>query len=85
MESTYSKNQWGHKYGYAVKSWRDNRDDLTAFLDFPLEIRNIIYTTNIIENLNGKIRKYTKNKFPAQPMKQSSNPYSWQYRTVLVG
>ena len=26
------------------------------------EIRKIIYTTNLIENLNGKIRKYTKNK-----------------------
>jgi len=33
-----------------------------AFLDFPIEIRKIIYTTNLIENLNGKIRKYTKNK-----------------------
>jgi len=27
-----------------------------------LEIRTLIYTTNIIENLNGKIRKYTKTK-----------------------
>ena len=27
-----------------------------------MEIRKIIYTTNLIENLNGKIRKYTKNK-----------------------
>ena len=53
---------WGHKYGYAIKSWRANWEQLTAFLDFPLEIRKIIYTTNIIENLNGKIRKYTKNK-----------------------
>ncbi|WP_026166367.1 transposase, partial [Bacteroides propionicifaciens] len=25
-------------------------------------IRKVIYTTNLIENLNGKIRKYTKNK-----------------------
>jgi len=33
-----------------------------VFFDFPLEIRKIIYTTNLIENLNGKIRKYTKNK-----------------------
>ena len=32
------------------------------FFDFPVEIRKIIYTTNLIENLNGKIRKYTKNK-----------------------
>jgi len=45
------------------KSWRDNWEELTVFFDFPLEIRRIIYTTNLIENLNGKIRKYTKNKF----------------------
>ena len=51
-----------HKYSYAVKSRRDNREELTVFFEFPLEIRKIIYTTNLIENLNGKIRKYTKNK-----------------------
>lgn len=53
---------WGDKYLYAIKSWRANWTELTAFLEFPAEIRKIIYTTNIIENLNGKIRKYTKNK-----------------------
>ncbi|MFA8299289.1 MAG: IS256 family transposase [Hyphomicrobiales bacterium] len=54
--------KWGDKYGYAIKSWEQNWDNLMAFLEFPLEIRKIIYTTNLIENLNGKIRKYTKNK-----------------------
>jgi putative transposase len=54
--------KWNSKYSYAVKSWRENWDELTVFFDFPLEIRQIIYTTNLIENLNGKIRKYTKNK-----------------------
>lgn len=54
--------KWNSKYSYAIKSWRNNWQELTAFLDFPVEIRTIIYTTNIIENLNGKIRKYTKNK-----------------------
>ncbi len=54
--------QWEAKYSYAIKSWRDNWEDLTVFYEFPLEIRKIIYTTNLIENLNGKIRKYTKNK-----------------------
>lgn len=53
---------WGAKYPYAVKSWRANWEELTVFFDFPLEIRRIIYTTNLIENLNGKIRKYTKAK-----------------------
>ncbi len=54
--------KWSTKYAYAIKSWRENWEDLTVFFDFPMEIRQIIYTTNLIENLNGKIRKYTKNK-----------------------
>ncbi|HLS11128.1 MAG TPA: transposase [Flavobacteriaceae bacterium] len=52
----------GDKYKYAVQSWQNNWEDLTVFFEFPVEIRTIIYTTNLIENLNGKIRKYTKNK-----------------------
>lgn len=54
--------QWQNKYSYAVKSWQNNWEELTVFFDFPIEIRKIIYTTNLIENVNGKIRKYTKNK-----------------------
>lgn len=54
--------KWGSKYRYAVRSWRINWDDLTTFFDYPIEIRRIIYTTNLIENLNSKIRKYTKAK-----------------------
>jgi putative transposase len=54
--------KWGHKYAHAIKSWRANWNELTAFLAFPVEMRKIIYTTNLIENLNGKIRKYTRNK-----------------------
>lgn len=56
------KMKWNAKYTYAVDAWYRNWDELTVFLDFPVEIRKIIYTTNLIENLNGKIRKYTKNK-----------------------
>lgn len=53
---------WGKKYPYAVKSWITNWEGLTAFIAYPLEIRKIIYTTNIIENLNRNIRRYTKTK-----------------------
>ena len=67
MELDNLEKKWGGKYPYAILSWRRNWDDLTVFFQFPLEIRNIIYTTNLIENLNGKIRKYTKSKlsFPS--------------------
>lgn len=65
---------WGNKYKYSVDSWRNNWEDLTVFFEFPAEIRKIIYTTNLIENLNGKIRKYTKNKmsFPDDKAVQKS-------------
>lgn len=54
--------KWTGKYAYAVNCWRDNWNELTVFFDLPIETRHIIYTTNLIENLNRKIRKYTKNK-----------------------
>lgn len=62
LELDNFEKKWGSKYPYAIRSWRVNWDELTAFFDFPVEIRKIIHTTNLIENLNGKIRKYTKNK-----------------------
>jgi putative transposase len=54
--------KWENKYPNVVKSWLHNWDELTAFFDFPKELRTIIYTTNIIENLNRNIRKVTSNK-----------------------
>lgn len=59
--------KWADKYPYSVKSWIQNQDQLTSFLCFPIEIRQIMYTTNIIENLNRNIRRITSNKtmFPS--------------------
>jgi putative transposase len=57
---------WVKKYPHAIKSWKNNWTELSHFFDFLLEIRSMIYTTNIIENLNGKIRKYTNAKMSFQ-------------------
>lgn len=54
--------KWGSKYGYAIKSWKDNIEELTTFFNYPFELRRLIYTTNVIENLNRNIRKITKTK-----------------------
>ena len=54
--------KWEAKYGYAILSWRNNWENLTQYFDFPIEIRKIIYTTNVIESLNNGIRKYTRSK-----------------------
>ena len=56
------KTTWGEKYKYAIDSWENNWENLMPFLEYPPELRKIIYTTNTIENLNRGIRKYTKTK-----------------------
>ena len=69
VELNNLEKKWEGKYSYTILSWKNNWDDLTVFFQFPLEIRKIIYTTNLIENLNGKIRKYTKSKRCKHPIK----------------
>jgi transposase-like protein len=54
--------QWGRKYASAVRSWENNWEELSTFLDFPAEIRRMIYTTNNIEGYNRQLRKVIKNK-----------------------
>jgi len=61
------KEKWGSYYPYAFKSWEDNWGVLSTFLKFPEDLRKIMYTTNVIENLNRQYRKVTKSKavFPS--------------------
>ena len=54
--------KWGNTYPYICTSWKNNWDNLIPFLNYPMEIRKLIYTTNMIENLNRNVRKFTKNK-----------------------
>src|SRR3954454_609713 len=56
------ESEWNKKYPYIAKSWRANWNNLATFFEFPGCIRKIIYTTNLIENINRIIRKYTKTK-----------------------
>jgi transposase-like protein len=51
--------QWQGKYPHVLKSWRQNWDSLTAFFRYPVEIRKVMYTTNVIESVNSKFRKAT--------------------------
>lgn len=53
---------WGATYGYVVKQWKQNWDELVSFMDFPKEMRRMIYTTNPVEALHRIIRKIVKGK-----------------------
>ena len=53
---------WADKYQYIIKQWKDNWDELLAFLDFPSGMRKMIYTTNPVEALHRIMRKLIKSK-----------------------
>ena len=53
---------WGKKYPATVRVWRDAWQRFIPFLEFPPEVRRIIYTTNSIESLNYQLRKIIKNR-----------------------
>jgi putative transposase len=59
---------WGDKYSAIVRSWRANWEKITPFMQFPIEIRKVIYTTNIVESLNNTLRKAVRNRghFPTE-------------------
>lgn len=48
---------WEAKYPAMIKSWRDTWEDFIPFLEFPTELRKIVYSTNAIESLNARFRK----------------------------
>lgn len=62
--------KWGKTYPTCIKSWKDNWHVISPFFAYSENIRKIMYTTNIIENLNRQYRKVTKGK-PIFPTDQS--------------
>lgn len=59
---------WGERYPAIVKLWRAHWAEFTPFLAFPPEVRRVIYTTNLIESVNSRLRKVTRNRgqFPSE-------------------
>jgi hypothetical protein len=45
-----------------VKVWRAHWAEFTPFLAFPPEVRRVTYTTNLIESMNARLRKVTRNR-----------------------
>ncbi len=59
---------WGERYPAIVKLWRAHWAEFIPFLAFPTEVRRVIYTTNLIESMNARLRKVTRNRgqFPSE-------------------
>lgn len=53
----FASGPWGQKFPMIVESWKRNWERVIPFFDFPEIIRKLIYTTNAIESLNGRVRR----------------------------
>lgn len=54
--------QFDEQYPGAVDVWRLAWEEFIPFLDYPPELRKVVYTTNAIESINFQLRKITKNR-----------------------
>jgi putative transposase len=59
---------WKDKCPAMVKTWEDAWGEFIPFLDFPVELRRLVYTTNSIESLNARFRKAARHRahFPTE-------------------
>lgn len=53
---------FGGRYPGAVEVWRNAWNEFIPFLEYPPELRRIVYTTNLIESINYQLRKITKTR-----------------------
>ena len=49
--------KWGSRYPAIIKLWRSAWEQFIPFLDYDVEIRKIICSTNAIESLNARYRR----------------------------
>jgi putative transposase len=59
---------WRGKYPAMIGMWERAWNEFVPFLDFPVEIRKLIYTTNGIESLNARFRQAVRRRghFPTE-------------------
>ena len=49
--------KWGTKYSAIIRLWENAWEEFIPFLDYDLEIRTVICSTNAIESLNARYRR----------------------------
>ena len=56
--------EWGQRYGAVFASWRRHWPSLVAFLQYPVGLRRVLYTTNAVEAVHRSFRRALKHRGP---------------------
>jgi putative transposase len=64
----YLEEKWGKQYPAIPRLWRSSWEQFIPFLDYDVEIRRVLCSTNAIESLNARYRRAvtTKGHFPTE-------------------
>jgi transposase-like protein len=64
----YLEKKWGKAYPAIPRLWRAGWEQFIPFLDYDVEIRRVLRSTNAIESLNARYRRTvtTKGHFPTE-------------------
>src|SRR3546814_18609431 len=59
---------WRDRNPAMIASWERSWGEFVPFLEFPAELRKVVYTTNAIESLNARFRRAAPHRgpFPTQ-------------------
>jgi transposase-like protein len=60
--------KWGKKYRAVIRLWRNAWQEFVPFLDYDVEIRKVLCSTNAIESLNARYRRAVRARghFPTE-------------------
>jgi putative transposase len=60
--------KWGARYPAIIRLWRNAWEEFIPFLDYDVEIRRVLCSTNAIESLNARYRRAVKARghFPTE-------------------
>ncbi|MFD3677662.1 IS256 family transposase [Streptomyces sp. NPDC058613] len=64
----FAASKLGERYPAIVRTWRSAWPGFTPYLAFPPAIRTVVYSTNMVESINSRLRKATRNRghFPSE-------------------
>jgi putative transposase len=54
--------EWRGTYPAMIDSWERMWPEFVPFLEFPVELRHVVYTTNAVESLNARFRRAVRHR-----------------------
>jgi putative transposase len=61
--------RWAERYPAIKALWEHAWAEFVPFLDYPVEVRRVIYSTNAIESLHARMRRATRARGHSRPSK----------------